>query len=171
MRGRNNLAPDRRGIPHPNPLARFAEKCAFDPVTGCVMWVGTVTAGHGHHVPYGRFWYKGKFWLAHRWSGVHIHGLALDGLQADHCCPAGPSTLCVEHVAGETLLRNRELQHLRPGRPIQSTEDRQHWLFVSKGLKEYQPAVRDASGAPFYSPPDWLRPFLISPENDNVCPF
>lgn len=45
-------------------LQRFAEKCAFDPVTGCVMWIGGTTHGHGNNAPYGSFW-DGKRWFAH----------------------------------------------------------------------------------------------------------
>lgn len=151
-------------------LQRFAEKCAFDPVTGCVMWIGGITKGHGHNEPYGRFWDGERMMLAHRWAGVHIHGLDLEGMQADHCCPAGPSTLCVEHVAPETAVRNRFLQHDRPGRAFQDLATKQHWLMVSKGITEYSPAPREANGVPFFEPPAWLRPFLIKPEK-NDAPF
>lgn len=146
------------------PLERFAEKCAFDPVTGCVMWVGAQTAGRGHSEPYGGFYYEGRMWLAHRWAAIHIHGHDIDGLQVDHCCPAGPSTLCVEHVRPETAARNRELQHLRPGRAYQTLETRQWWVLVMKGYEQEPERPRETDGVPFYHPPEWLRPFLREKE-------
>lgn len=159
-------------VPDPRPaLARFASKCAFDPVTGCVMWNGTLTAGQGHHEPYGYFWYEGKMWLAHRWSAIHIHGHVIDNMQVDHYCPAGPSTLCVEHVQPETAEVNRALQHTRPGRAWQDLRTKQHWLFVSKGIREYQPRPRELDGVPFYDPPAWLQPFMPKPEIPMEAPF
>lgn len=108
--------------------------------------------------------------LAHRWAAEHIHGLDIEGLHADHCCPAGPSTLCVEHVKPETAQINRLLQHSRPGRAFQDLETKQHWLFVQKGIKTVQPIVRVAGDVPFFVPPAWLQPF-ISWEVSNDCPF
>lgn len=142
-------------------LRRFAEKCAFDPTTGCVMWVGTTTHGKGRNEPYGYFWFDGKMWLAHRWSAHNIHGHDITGLEVDHCCPHGPSTLCVEHVKPEPGAVNRALVHTRPGRAFQSLETRRYWLFVSKGL-EPPPEVEDRLLSDFvaYTPPEWLRPFL-----------
>jgi hypothetical protein len=156
-----------------NPLERFAKKCAFDPVTGCVMWIGTTTHGKGRNEPYGYFWFEGKMWLAHRWAAVHIHGFDIEGLDVDHCCPCGPSTLCVEHLAGETGERNRELRHERQSRPVaaQSPETRRYWLFVSLGVEQYLPPTRDADGVPFHSPPAWLSPFLPRHSGANDCPF
>jgi len=152
-------------------LQRFAEKCAFDYATGCVMWVGGMTSGHGHHQPYGSFWFEGRRWFAHRWSGVHIHGLDLTGLQAGHSCPCGPSTLCVEHVKAETLAENRELQNVQKHRAFQNLDTRQHWLFVSKGVTPYEPPFRETLDIPFFEPPGWLRPFLPVVENVDDCPF
>ena len=151
-------------------IERFAAKCAFDPVTGCVMWVGGKTSGRGHSEPYGRFWFENFNWFAHRWAAMHIHGFEITGLQVDHCCPAGPSTLCVQHVKPEPSAVNRELQHLRPGRGLQTLTTRQWWLFVTKGIEEEPPRPRDESGVPFYEPPEWLRPFLPMEKVDE-CPF
>lgn len=41
-------------------LERFAEKCRFDPTTGCVLWTGGTTAGHGNSARYGAFWFEGE---------------------------------------------------------------------------------------------------------------
>lgn len=143
----------------PTALERFARKCAFDPVTGCVMWIGGQTSGHGHNQPYGSFWFEGRHWLAHRWAAHFIHGFDITGLQVDHCCPDGPSTLCVQHLKPETAAVNRMLQHLRPGRTVQSLSTRQYWLFVERGFEPYEPPVRNCEGVPFFTVPDWLRPF------------
>lgn len=169
-----NFARETKGLLTPtDALARFASKCAFDPVTGCVMWIGTTTHGKGRNEPYGYFWFEGKMWLAHRWAAHHIHDLDIEGLDVDHCCPCGPSTLCVQHLAGETGEANRALRHERTSRPIaaQSPETRRRWLFVAIGIEPYQPATRDTDGAPFFDPPAWLAPFLSKAENDDDCPF
>lgn len=163
-----------RGEAHPRyrpALERFAEKCAFDPVTGCVLWTGGTTAGRGNSAVYGVFWDKGRREAAHRWSGINIHGLDLDGKQAGHCCPHGPNTLCVQHVAAQTQLEN--LAEMNGRRKVQqSAREKQFWLFVSLGI-EPAPAVQqiEPDDVPFYEPPDWLRPFLKQAENDDACPF
>ena len=149
----SNREPDRPA------LERFAEKCAFDPMTGCVMWVGGTTSGRGHKEPYGAFWFEGRRWFAHRWAAVHVHGLDVCDMQVDHNCPHGPSTLCVEHVKPETPAVNREYQTLRLSRPQQSLETVRYWIFVQKGLTDHEPARRTAALEP-YAPPLWLQPFL-----------
>lgn len=151
-------------------IKRFASKCAFDPVTGCVMWVGGKTSGRGHNEPYGSFWFEGVRWFAHRWAAIHIHGFEITGLQVDHCCPVGPSTLCVEHLKPEPASINREYQTLRPGRAFQTLETKQWWLLVTKGIEEEPARERIVDGVPFYGPPEWLRPFLIK-EKVDACPF
>jgi len=157
--------------PDKTPLERFAEKCAFDAATGCVMWVGGTTSGHGHHQPYGSFWFEGKRWFAHRWAAMHIHGLEITGWQVDHNCPCGPSTLCVQHLEPQTNAINTLLRDIRPGRAFQNLDTRQHWLFVSKGLKDYSATVREVPEIPYFSPPEWLKPFLLDMENADDCPF
>lgn len=151
-------------------LQRFAEKCAFDPHTGCVMWIGAQTAGRGHNEPYGSFWFEGESWFAHRWAAMHIHGHDITGKQVDHCCPFGPSTLCVEHVKPESTEVNRQLQHLRPGRAFQDLATKQYWLFVHIGIEKLPERFRIEKPAdiPFadpgdfeeFEPPEWLRPYL-----------
>jgi hypothetical protein len=100
--GNRLVRPKNRGKPA---LARrFAEKCVFDYTTGCVLWSGG-TAGRGNSARYGVFWDDGR-WFAHRWAAVHIHGIELGPNEAGHCCPAGPNTLCVQHLEGQTKTDN-----------------------------------------------------------------
>jgi hypothetical protein len=146
-------------------LDRFAEKCAFDPVTGCVMWVGGTTSGHGHNQPYGAFWFEGRRWFAHRWAVLHIHGFEIEDLQVDHCCPCGPSTLCVEHVKVVTSAENRELQTIRKDhRCAQNPLTRQHWLLVTRGFEQYEAPKREILDIPWFDPPRWLHPYLLERE-------
>jgi hypothetical protein len=159
-------------------LQRFASKCEFDATTGCVLWRGGTTQGRGNTATYGSFWYEGRRWFAHRWSGVHIHGLALDGVQAGHTCPCGPNTLCVEHVAGQTVAENMAEQIARLGpvgkRVEQSSAERQYWLFVQLGIEREpeSPARDDSADIPWYEPPEWFRPFMPAPVAiDDDCPF
>ncbi len=153
-------------------MERFVEKLAFDPFTGCVMWTGGLTSGAGHGPGYGAFWFEKRRVFAHRWAAEHIHGFDIDGLQVDHWCPCGASTLCVEHVRPETALRNNQLQHERPGRtPSQSNANRQYWLFIHKGIEEPHPLPeRTPSEVPFYLPPAWLAPHIKRNYGDD-CPF
>lgn len=161
-------------------LERFAEKCAFDPVTGCVMWVGGVSSGRGTCATYGVFWDENRRHFAHRWAAVKIHGLSVGKDPVGHCCPAGPNTLCVEHVKATTVAENNAEQWDRLGRPEQripkaeqTTTERQYWLFVQKGIEpepEAPPQRRD--GIPWFEPPAWLAPFLKQEEpTDDDCPF
>lgn len=148
-------------------LQRFASKCEFDAATGCVIWRGGTTQGRGNTAVYGSFWYEGRRWFAHRWAGVHIHGLDLDGVQAGHTCPCGPNTLCVEHVEPQTIAENvteRNVRVAANARVAQSSTERQYWLFVQLGIEpepEVVPARDPADDVPFYEPPAWLRPFLV----------
>lgn len=156
-------------------IERFAAKCAFDPVTGCVIWVGGKTSGRGNSAEYGSFWDAGKRHFAHRWAAENIHGHDIAGAQVGHCCPAGPNTLCVEHVEPQTQADNLAEMHERRAAGVrQSNEERQYWLFVSLGIEpEPEPAPRpDGFDVPWYDPPEWLRPYLPQPEAvDDGCPF
>lgn len=161
-------------IAHPDPLARFAEKCRFNPATGCVEWTGGTTSGRGTcKLVYGSFWFEGRRWFAHRWSAQHIHGHTIDGLQVDHYCPAlaNPNPLCVEHCRPETQADNLAL---RFDRAAQTPEQRRYWLFVSLGI-EPAPHMLQADPVPgedipFFDPPEWLRPYLPAKELIE-CPF
>ncbi|HEX8421157.1 MAG TPA: hypothetical protein VF638_14220 [Sphingomonas sp.] len=123
-------------------LARFLKYCAFDPLTGCVMWIGGTTAGRGHSQRYGAFWFERRRWYAHRWAAKHIHGQEINDMQVDHCCPHGPETLCVHHVQAVTPEANREYQ----------------WIRRQVGLLPQPPVGEIADDAvPFYYPPAWLE--------------
>lgn len=136
---------------------RFREKCRFDPLTGCVLWTGATTAGRGNSARYGNFWYDGAMVRAHLWSAVHIHQLDISDRQCGHCCPAGPNTLCVEHLTPQTQLENLAEQNDRR-RLAQSNEDRRHWLFIHLGIERPPPGpVVDEDAVPFYLMPGWLR--------------
>lgn len=169
-------------------LQRFAEKCEFDYATGCVLWRGGTTAGQGNSARYGAFWDGGP-WKAHRWAAVHIHGIELGGQDAGHNCPAGPNSLCVQHLTGQTKAENNVERNVRVARERrernlgqQDALTRQGYLFKQLGIYEPEPepdpamqAALDALDAsvPFHQPPEWLRPFLKpkeSADNDD-CPF
>ncbi len=148
-------------------MQRFLAKCRFDAATGCVVWTGGTTKGRGHHVPYPAFWFEGKRWFGHRWAAKFIHGLDIEHLHVDHCCPAlpRPNTLCVEHLQAITARENRQLQ-----------ETRKLFIHMQVGLVQYEdiyghsptPAQPD-SDIPFFTPPRWL-PAERGPTND-ACPF
>lgn len=154
-------------------LERFAEKCQFDPTTGCVLWTGGTTAGRGNSARYGSFWFDGVRWYAHRWSAIYIKGINLGSNQAGHCCPHGPNTLCVEHVTGQTQLENLdELNSRRKAKVQQSSTDKQFWLFVTLGIEQVaEPAEPDPDAIPFYEPPEWFKPFMPKMGTDDARPF
>lgn len=139
-------------------LERFAEKCRFDPTTGCVLWIGGQTSGQLKTAKYGSFRDGKRRWFAHRWPAKHIHGLEIEGLQVDHCCPSGPNTLCVQHLQAVTQAVNLQLQW---GRRLWGWDE---WE------EQNSSAANDADDAiPFHLPPAWLRPFL--PSQARECPF
>ena len=119
---------------------RFVSKCQFNPVTGCVEWIGARTRGQGHTAWYGSFWYNGRSILAHRWAAEHIHGQPVSpDVQVDHECR---NTLCQHHLTVVTPQINRELQ----------------WIRVQVGLDpDPEPYIGDPDGVPFYYPPEWLN--------------
>lgn len=154
-------------------LERFAEKCRFDPLTGCVLWTGGTSAGRGNTARYGRFWDGEEMVYAQRWACENIHGFKLGEHQGGHYCPYGPNTLCVEHVRPQTQLENLdELNGRRKAKALQSSTDKQFWLFVTLGI-EPAPATQeiDPDAVPFHEPPEWFKPFMPKSENDDECPF
>lgn len=136
------------------PLERFRKYLRFDACTGCVLWTGGTTQGRGHTAPYGSFWFEGRRWFAHRWAAKYIHGIEIEGLQVDHCCPhtgGKPNTLCVEHLQAVTLLENVALQQ------------RRHWIHTQVGILPTEPGYEeDPEAVPFFLPPAWLQE-AISP--------
>jgi hypothetical protein len=154
-------------------LQRFAEKCEFDPVTGCVLWTGGTSTGRGNTTRYGVFWDAGRV-FAHRWAAVHIHGIDLGSDEAGHCCPHGPNSLCVQHLEGQTKAANIAERNTRVAKVNQSAATRQHYLFQQIGLSEPEPvtaALADVPEIPFYEPPEWLRPYIQPKEANDDCPF
>lgn len=155
-------------------LQRFAEKCVFDYSTGCVLWAGGTTAGQGNSARYGAFWDAGP-WKAHRWAAIHIHGIELGPNEAGHCCPAGPNTLCVQHLEGQTKADNIAERNTRlANKGQQDALTRQFYLFKQLGIYEPEPeesALIPVDEIPFHEPPAWLRPYIKPPENDDDCPF
>lgn len=155
-------------------LERFAEKCEFDPVTGCVLWTGGTTSGQGNTTRYGAFWAEGRRVPAHRWAAVHIHGIDLGSDEAGHCCPHGPNSLCVQHLEGQTKAANIGERNTRVAKAAQSAETRQFYLFKQLGILEPEPetaAPADVPVIPFYEPPEWFRPYIKPKEANDDCPF
>lgn len=152
-------------------LQRFAEKCKFDPYTGCVLWTGATQTGKGNTTRYGSFWDEGRSIRAHRWAAVHIHGIELGSGEAGHCCPHGHNSLCVQHLEGQTKAENVAERNRRVAKANQVATTRQFYLFVQLGIHEPENTeTADVSEIPFYQPPEWLRPF-ITKEADDDCPF
>lgn len=147
------------------PLDRFRKFCRFEPETGCVVWTGGQSAGRGHHVKYGVFWFEGRRWFAHRWSAKFIHRLEIEDHDVDHCCHtiSKPNTLCVEHLAAETPARNRELQFQRT------------MIHLQVGILQYEDVYglppSDDNLIPFYSPPAWLGIKEETQHGRDHCPF
>lgn len=155
-------------------LERFAEKCEFDPATGCVLWVGGTSGGQGNTTRYGVFWAEGRRVFAHRWAAVHIHGIDLGSDEAGHCCPNGPNSLCMQHLEGQTKADNIAERNRRVAKAAQSNSTRQFYLFKQLGICEPDPEIEalcsKLDDIPFYEPPEWFRPFMKKASNDD-CPF
>jgi transglutaminase-like putative cysteine protease len=157
---------------------RFRQMCRFDPVTGCVVWIGGTTSGRGNSTVYGSFWYEGRRWYAHRWAAVFIHRLDVGELTVGHCCPhtpdGHPNSLCVEHVQPETLADNVAERNRRVARQArQDALEKQFWLLVHRGYEPappvHDPASVDAACIPFHTPPAWLGDTGANRGTD--CPF
>ena len=148
-------------------LARFAAKCEFDARTGCVLWVGGTTSAQGATAKYGAFWFEGRRWCAHRWAAQFIHGLEIEGLEVDHCCPADPvnrtpNTLCVQHLQAIPAAENNALRW-----------GRVRWGWDEPGLWDrpaYDGPLTLDDMMPWHEPPDWFKPFLAERLSDS-CPF
>lgn len=171
-KGNRYSAAENRGK---TPLERFAEKCEFDPLTGCVVWTGATQAGQGNTTRYGSFWDQGRSIRAHRWAAVHIHGIELGTDEAGHCCPHGPNSLCVQHLEGQRKADNIAERNTRVAKANQTAETRQFYLFKQLGILEPEPEIDrlmdELNNVPFYEPPEWFRPFIKKANNDDDCPF
>lgn len=158
--------------PSTSALARFKDKCVFDPSTGCVLWNGALTNGKGSSSIYGRFWYEGKSWYAHLWAAKFIHGIEVgEGEQVDHCCEVNgerqPNSLCVQHLQPLPALVNARLRWSRFWEYWSGEEEEAE--LEGNGAKPIDPG----GGVPFYSEPDWLRDADGNEEetDDANCPF
>lgn len=145
------LEPRRGRWPVRTALERFAEKCAFDAATGCVLWTGGTSSGQLKTLRYPVFWDQGRRWFGHRWAAKHIHGHDIEGMQVDHCCvdhgaPAN-NTLCVQHLQAVPQIVNLQLMW---GRRLWGWDE---W-------REPEPPEDDPTAIPFHLPPTWLRPFM-----------
>ena len=84
------------------PIERFVSKLAFNPISGCVVWMGALSYGgqKRNPLPYGSFYYRGKVVRAHLWAAEHIHRIDRSGgLHVDHSCRY---SLCVHHLRAAT---------------------------------------------------------------------
>lgn len=60
---------------------RFLAKVALPDENGCLVWLASEN-GRG----YGKFWFAGRLWPAHRFAYSALVGVIPDGMQLDHLC-------------------------------------------------------------------------------------
>ncbi len=65
-----------------DPLERFETFCMPEPMSGCVLWIGSLWADSG----YGSFYYDGDLVRAHKWYWERLYGPVPVGLELDHLC-------------------------------------------------------------------------------------
>lgn len=151
-------------------LKRFADKCRFEPETGCVVWAGGKTSGHGCSTHYGSFWFEGRRWFAHRWACIYIHGLDPGEDTVGHFCPSTPgghpNSLCVQHIRPQSMADNVAERNTRVAAANrlakQNGTQRLFWKLVQLGYEE-PPAHADGwlpTDGPKFDPPDWFRPHM-----------
>ncbi len=147
-------------------LARFLKYCRFEPETGCVLWTGGTTHGHGKNDRYGSFWFDGRRWYAHRWAAVFVHRLEVGSLTVGHCCHEvgileHPNTLCVQHVQPQTLTANvveRNVRWHAARKAEQTREQLQYWALVTKGYEQAPEAADNwIPEYPRFDTPHWMR--------------
>jgi hypothetical protein len=102
---------------------RFWGKVRKGPGAACWPWAASLTE-HG----YGRFYYRGRVMMAHRFSWLLAHGPVADGLMLDHLCRnrrcVNPAHLEVvtnreNLLRGETFAaRNAEKTHCPQGHSL-----------------------------------------------------
>jgi len=74
----------------------------------CWLWTAASVRG------YGRFFYEGKVWVAHRWAYEHFVGPVPDGLDLDHLCR---NRGCVNPAHLEPVTRRENLRRGHDSRP------------------------------------------------------
>jgi hypothetical protein len=89
-------------------LARFLSKVdQYEFTDMCWLWTASKQG-----LDYGGFKYRGKWWLAHRWSYTYFFGEIPEGLEIDHLCKV---KLCVNPYHLEAV--TRAVNNLRKGKP------------------------------------------------------
>ncbi len=78
---------------------RFIDKVAFEPNTGCWLWMACTDLG------YARFYLGGKKLMAHRFSYETMVGPIPKGLELDHLCRM-PSCVNPSHLEPVTSKEN-----------------------------------------------------------------
>lgn len=73
--------------PRPTPIERIMTKVAFEPNTGCWLWLGKTTTGG-----YSSVWLNGRSESGHRAMYLLTVGPVPDGMELDHKCRV---TCCV----------------------------------------------------------------------------
>lgn len=81
--------------------ARFIEKIAHEPNTGCWLWTAVVKRGG-----YGQFWWNGRMGLAHRFAYETLVGEVPDGLVLDHFVCSTPECVNPAHLRPVTAHAN-----------------------------------------------------------------
>lgn len=135
-------------------LRRFADKCSFDAITGCVIWTGGTTDTRGGTERAGAFKFEGKRWAAHRWAAKYIHGLDIDGKKVHQTCG---NSLCQQHLTATGI--------------GSETDERYYWVLVAVGSVQLEEREEEQDGVPFYIMPDWLAQFQTKETTGNDCPF
>lgn len=98
-------------------LERFMAKYMPEPMSGCWLWIGAMTAKG-----YGSFWANGKSCRAHRWSYRHRNGPIPKGMTLDHLCRVR-SCVNPDHLE---VVSNRE--NIQRGIPNNGNRARTHCI-------------------------------------------
>ena len=86
-------------------LKRFMKN--VDKTDSCWLWTGSKAVG------YGKFWFEGKKWLAHRLMYLHCYGELIKGLDICHIC----RSKCVnpDHLEQKSKSENNGDDKIRDG--------------------------------------------------------